>query len=113
MRTSLVIVSQTIYATTMENIEEYATLRAMGAESRFLGKIVTFQALMGGVVGYGLGLLAALPTVAAMRSAIPWLYTPWWMPLGMLVAGLIMCVIASLTSIRTAVRVEPGRVFRA
>jgi len=109
----VVIVSQTIYATTMENIEEYATLRAMGAESRFLCRIVTLQALLGGLFGYGLGLLAAIPTVAAMRSAIPWIFTPWWMPLGMLVAGLIMCVIASLTSIRTVVRVEPGRVFRA
>lgn len=109
----VVIVSQTIYATTMENLEEYATLRAMGAPRRFLGGIVLIQALLGGAGGYLVGLLLSIPVLASMRGAIPWVQTPWWMPLVMLGASLAMGCAASLTSIRTVLRVEPGKVFRA
>src|ERR1700747_3931455 len=35
----LVVVSQTIYANTMENIEEYATLKALGASRAFVAPI--------------------------------------------------------------------------
>ena len=38
---------------------------------------------------------------------------PWWLPVGMICVGLVMCVLASVASIRKALAVEPGRVFRA
>jgi putative ABC transport system permease protein len=47
----LVVVSQTIYANTMENIEEYATLKALGARGWFVTRIVLIQALICGAVG--------------------------------------------------------------
>src|SRR2546430_11176319 len=54
----LVVVSQTIYASTMENIEEYATLKALGATQGFVARIVLAQALICGVAGSMLGLVA-------------------------------------------------------
>src|SRR5258708_34287819 len=36
----LVVVSQTIYANTMENIEEYATLKLLGASQAFVASVV-------------------------------------------------------------------------
>jgi len=109
----LVIVSQNIYATTMENIEEYATLKAIGAPRSYIQRIVLAQALVSGVVGSCLGLLATFPATRAIARTIPWIYTPWWLPLGMILVGLGMCALASLISIKKAVTVEPGRVFRA
>src|SRR5262245_21023840 len=41
----MVIVSQTIYATTMENIEEFATLKAIGASRGYIRRVVLIQAL--------------------------------------------------------------------
>jgi len=41
----LVVVSQTIYANTMENIEEYATLKALGAPKSLVARIVLTQGL--------------------------------------------------------------------
>jgi putative ABC transport system permease protein len=109
----LVIVSQNIYATTMENIEEFATLKAMGAPGRFIQRIVMSQALFSGIVGSALGLAATFPLINAVRGTIPWVFTPWWLPVGMIGVGLLMCVLASLISVRKAVSVEPARVFRA
>lgn len=109
----LVVVSQNIYATTMENIEEFATLKAMGASRRYIQRIVLVQALVSGIIGSILGMAATYPAVEAIRGYISWIYTPWWLPLGMIVTGLLMCGLASIVSIRKAVSVEPARVFRA
>jgi putative ABC transport system permease protein len=109
----LVIVSQNIYATTMENIEEFATLKAIGASRGYIRRVVLIQALVSGLVGSITGLGATFPLAEAVRGGIPWLYTPWWLPLVIIVVSLLMCGLASIISIRKAMSVEPGRVFRA
>jgi putative ABC transport system permease protein len=109
----LVIVSQTIYATTMENLEEFATLKALGASKSYVMKIVLSQALICGVIGTAIGLAATFPLVSQTQRAIPWIQTPWWLPVGMIAPSLAMCCLAALVSIRAALNVEPARVFRA
>ena len=109
----MVVVSQTIYATTMENIEEFATLKAMGASKWFIIRVVLSQALVCGAVGCILGLLAAMPVIDHVRGFIAWIYTPAWLPVLMVVPSLMMCCLAAIASIRAALAVEPARVFRA
>src|SRR5947209_15907349 len=109
----LVVVSQTIYANTMENIEEYATLKALGASGVFVARVVLIQALICGAVGSILGVALVIPAMHGARSLIPWIYTPLWLPAMCFVLSLLMCSLAAISSIRTALTVEPGRVFRA
>ncbi len=109
----LVIVSQNIYATTMENLEEFATLKAIGAPARFVRGVVLNQALISGAAGAMLGLLATFPLIQLTLRFISWVYTPWWLPVGMIVVSLLMCALASIVSIRKVIALEPGRVFRA
>ena len=59
------------------------------------------------------GIAAAGGAVKAASGAIPWIYTPPWLPPGMIVVSALMCGLASLMSVRKALSVEPGRVFRA
>jgi putative ABC transport system permease protein len=109
----LVIVSQNIYATTMENLEEFATLKAIGAPANFVRGVVLQQALISGAAGALIGLLATFPLVQLTLRFISWIYTPWWLPVGMIVVSLLMCALASVVSIRKVIAIEPGRVFRA
>jgi putative ABC transport system permease protein len=109
----LVIVSQTIYATTMDNIEEYATLKALGASRWFVMRVVLMQALACAIAGCVLGLIVAFPVIGAVQNQIAWVYTPVWLPPAMLLASGIMCCLAAIVSIRKALAVEPARVFRA
>jgi putative ABC transport system permease protein len=109
----MVIVSQNIYATTMENLEEFATLKAIGARRWYIQKVVLTQALACGIVGSVVGLVALLPLMEPIRNTISWVYMPWWLPFGMIFVGLLMCVLASVASIKKALAVEPARVFRA
>jgi putative ABC transport system permease protein len=109
----MVIVSQNIYATTMENLEEFATLKAIGARRWYIQKVVLTQALACGAVGSVIGLCAYLPLLGPIRRTISWISFPWWLPFSTIFLGLVMCVLASVVSIRKAVSVEPGKVFRA
>jgi len=109
----LVVVSQTIYANTMENIEEYATLKALGAPKSLVARIVLTQALLCGAVGSVVGLFTVIPVVDHAKSLIPWIYMPWWLPAVMVLPSMTMCSLASIASVRNALTVEPGRVFRA
>src|SRR5439155_929342 len=97
----LVVVSQTIYANTMENIEEYATLKALGASQAFVARIVLSQALICGMIGSVLGLLAVIPSINYAKSLIPWIQAPWWLPGAMVVPSLAMCSLASIVSVRS------------
>ena len=109
----VVVVSQTIYATTMEHIEEFATLKALGASRWFVYRIVLTQSLVSGIFGSLLGVALVFPAIKLASSAIAWIQMPWQMPFAMIAVSLIMCALAAVVSIRKAVSVEPGRVFRA
>ena len=109
----LVVVSQNIYATTMENLEEYATLKAMGASRGYIRRVVILQALVSGVIGSALGIALVFPATNGVKGFISWVHTPWWLPVAMICVGLLMCCLASVVSIRKALSVEPAKVFRA
>jgi len=108
-----VIISQTIYATTMENLEEYATLKAIGATKLMVCGIVLLQALSAGAAGCIIGLASVVPCAWLALSFIPWLFVPWWIYPWSVGLTLMMCAIAPISSVRRALFVDPARVFRA
>lgn len=109
----VLIVSQTVYATTMEHIEEFATLKALGASSWQVAGIVVVQSLAGTLCGLVLGVAAAYPLMEAARPLIAWIYTPWQLTAAVAVSAIVMAMLASVAAARAALGVEPGRVFRA
>ena len=108
----LVIVSQTLYSATVERIEEYATIRAMGGSNRYLKAIIVRQSLLSGTAGYLLGVTAALVIawLVDRSSAAPSL--PLWLLFLLALVTLAMCVGASLISIRKVLTVSAASVFR-
>src|SRR3974377_2587124 len=52
-------VAQTIYATTMDHIREYGTLKAMGAPNSYIYRVIITQAGIAAVVGYVLGVFVS------------------------------------------------------
>jgi putative ABC transport system permease protein len=108
----LLIASQTIYAVTMENIEEFATLKALGALRSYIARVVLTEALVCGAVGCGLAAAIAGPSVHTATSAITWILMPAWLPFAIFFPGLIMSAAASLISVGKAMVVDPAKVFR-
>jgi putative ABC transport system permease protein len=109
----LAVVSQTIYAVTVEKIEEFATLRALGASKRFIAQVVLFQAAICGVAGCLIAQLIAWPLTSLARLYIPWVQASIFVVLIMALPSLGMCLLASFTAVQAALKAEPARVFRA
>jgi len=55
----VVVVAQTIYATTMDHLREYGTLKAMGATNGYLYRVIIQQAIISALVGYSLAMVVS------------------------------------------------------
>src|SRR5215469_5859317 len=55
-----VVVAQTIYATTVDHIREFGTLKAMGAPNSYVYKVIMKQAAIAAVLGYALGMIVSV-----------------------------------------------------
>lgn len=108
----IVIVGQTLYATTVDRLPEYATLRAMGAPNGYLHRVILKQAAISAVFGFAGGMvLVGLVVLASARSTVAVA-----MPAGLIgilaVLTLCMCALGALVSIRRITRIDPTSVFQ-
>jgi len=109
----LVVVAQTIYSITADNIEEFATMKAIGASNTEVRLVVLIQSLICGVIGGSVGLLLVRPFSTIARAAVTWLTVPTFIYFLVGFAMILLCAGASLIASRPAVAIDPGRVFRA
>lgn len=106
------IAGQTFYNFTHDNLRYFGTLKAMGANNLMMLRMVLLQAVMVGVVGYGLGVGgAALMGYAAGDSELAFLM-PWQLLVITGVAITVICLLASSLSMIKVLRLEPGIVFK-
>jgi len=108
------IAGQTFYLFTVENLKQFGTLKAMGLSDRRLVAMILLQALVVGVIGYGIGVvLATLFGIFAQR-AMPLLafFLPWQVLILSGVAVVLISLVSSLLSIRRVVVLEPAVVFQ-
>lgn len=108
----LVIVGQTMYTATVERLREYATLKTLGATNLEICLLIWFQAVLVGLGGYVIGAALASGLKAAYSGEAVAVYFPPWIYGVMLCAAEIMCLGASMLSIRRVLRVAPASVFR-
>jgi putative ABC transport system permease protein len=108
----IVVTAQTLYATTIDHLPEYATLRAMGAPARYLHGIILRQAAIAAVLGYAIGIAIAALVVAGARDSSAAMLMPWPLAAGLGVATVAMCAAAALISIRKVMTIDPVSVFR-
>ena len=107
----VVIVAQTLYSSTKDHLNEFATLRALGASANYIIQVILLQALVSAVVGYLLGIAVAMFVVwRAQGTTLNVVMTPELA--GMLfVLTLGMCTIAAVSAIFKVVRIDPASVF--
>jgi len=107
-----VVVAQTIYATTMDHIREYGTLKAMGAPNSYVYRVIMKQAAISAVIGYALGMIVSIFVVRGSQAGGAAILMPPSMAVGMFFLTLLMCVGAALVSINKVTRIDPAMVFK-
>lgn len=106
------IAGQTFHNFIADNLRHFGALKAMGATNGVIVSMIAIQAASVCVTGFGMGAgLASLLGFAMRQTAIGFVL-PWQMVAGTLVAVILICLFASILSIRTVVRLEPAIVFK-
>ena len=106
------IAGQTFYNFTLENLKQFGALKAMGATNGKIVGMILLQATVVGLLGYGIGVgLAAAFGMRVQGSELAF-YTPWQLLPITGVAVVMICILASLLSVRRVMVLEPAVVFR-
>lgn len=108
----VVVVAQTIYATTIDHIREFGTLKAMGASNAYIYRVIVKQAIISAAIGYALGMGVSLLVVKMSRGGGASVQMPWQMALAMLALTFLMCIGASMISVNKVTRIDPAMVFK-
>ncbi|MBS1201493.1 MAG: transporter permease [Chromatiaceae bacterium] len=107
-----VIVAQVLYATTVDHLSEFGTLRAMGAPRGFVYRVILSQAAISATVGHLIGIAIAMAlSKGSEAGSVLILVTPQ-LALGLYLVTLTMCMGASIVSIRKAMTIDPAMVFQ-
>lgn len=106
-----VIVAQTLYSSTKDHLNEFATLRALGSSAGYIYRVILFQAALSGAIGYILGLSLSLVIVHfSENTALPIVMTPGLI-IGLLVLTIFMCAISAMAAIMKVTKIDPAMVF--
>jgi putative ABC transport system permease protein len=108
----VVVVAQTIYATTMDHLREYGTLKAMGATNGYLYRVIIQQAVISALCGYTLAMIVSWFVVRGSAKGGAAILLPAPMAVGMLGLTILMCTGAALVSINKVTRLDPATVFK-
>jgi putative ABC transport system permease protein len=108
----VVIVAQTLYASTTEHLAEFGTIKALGGRNADVYGLIAEQAMFASALGFGVGLALAYglePLLSKLDMKM--IVTPG---LGILVflGTQVLCLGASILSFRKVAALDPAMVFR-
>ncbi|MBY0458773.1 MAG: ABC transporter permease [Gemmataceae bacterium] len=110
------IAGQTFYLFTVENLKQFGSLKAMGVSNLRIVRMVMLQALVVGVIGYGLGVggaaLFGYVFERLVTNAPAAFYFPWQVLALSAGAVAVIITIAAGMSLRRVLFLEPAVVFR-
>ncbi|MBU6208287.1 MAG: ABC transporter permease [Planctomycetes bacterium] len=106
------IAGQMFYNFTLENLKYFGAMKAMGASSWLLLRMVALQGVVAGAIGLGLGLgLASAFGLSNNPDRLAFVMT-WHIPVITAGAVLVIVVGASLISMIRVIRLDPKSVFQ-
>jgi putative ABC transport system permease protein len=106
-----VIVAQTLYSSTKDHLNEFATLRAIGSSGRYIHKVIIFQALLSALIGFCLAAtIGWIVVLATADTALPVVITPL-MTAALLLLTVLMCVVSAIAAITQVMRIDPTMAF--
>jgi putative ABC transport system permease protein len=87
-----VIVAQTQYSSTKDHLNEFATLRAIGASNIYIYKVIICEALLSAVIGFSLAACIGMIIVEmTAETALPIVMTPE-LTMGLFLLTVLMCI---------------------
>lgn len=107
----IVIVAQTLYASTKDHLNEFATLRALGASAGYIHRVILMQAVLSAALGYILGIGLSMVVIWASSETTLLIVMTMNLALFLLALTVGMCVLAAVCAIFKVTRIDPAVVF--
>lgn len=101
------ITGQIFYILTLQNIQYYALMKALGGNQKMILKMIVLQATIVGLIGYFLGTAATLVWGYAIKHTTLAFLFPWQLLLFTGSIALIICTFTAALSIRKVFRADP------
>jgi putative ABC transport system permease protein len=108
----LLMVAQSLYALALDHLRDYATLKAIGADSRQLLTVVLSQAGLIAVVGAAIGLGGVALIVQSFSTPIAPIEIPPTLLVGAVVLVLLICISAAWLPYFRIRSVDPATVLQ-
>jgi putative ABC transport system permease protein len=106
-----VIVAQTLYSSTKDHLNEFATLRAIGSSGMYIHKVIIWQALLSAVIGFCIAAgIGAVVVKFTADSALPIIMTRG-LTVALFALTVVMCVASAVAAIVKVMRIDPATVF--
>lgn len=107
-----VIVSLSMFSSVVDNIREFGTLKAIGATTADLAKLLLVQSVAIALIGSIIGLAIVTQMASAMRMPKLAILIPFEFVVGSMLLMTVICILASVLALMRLRKVEPGMVFR-
>jgi putative ABC transport system permease protein len=107
-----VIVSLTMFQSVVDNIKEFGTLKAIGANMKDLTILMTTQAVLIAWIGSLLGVSLVAFLASIMRNPNLALNLPLFLTVGTFLVMTGVCMLAAFLALLRLRKVEPAMVFR-
>jgi putative ABC transport system permease protein len=108
----VVVVTQTLYTSTMEHLKEFGTVKAIGGSNTTIYSILGKQAMIAAVVGFVLGALPSYGLRPLIAMGGLKLIVPPMLTAVVFVGTIVMCLFAAAISFRKVAAIDPALVFR-
>ncbi len=107
----VVIVAQTLYSSTKDHLNEFATLRALGASASYIHAVILIQAILSAIIGYIVGFTLTMLLIRATKgTTLDIVMTPK-LAASLFALTLGMCIFAAISAIFKVTRIDPAGVF--
>ena len=109
------IIGLTIYTATIEKLQEFGVLKAIGASNFQIYRVIFSQALISGILGYFVGVIFSLFAVRIIEYLVPMFVVSIRAKDILIIFGIavLMSIFASYIPVRRITKIDPARVFRA
>lgn len=106
------IVGQTIYASTMEHLRDFGTLKAMGAQNGDINLVILTQAAVSAALGFAIGVVVTFAARGGIESAGVSMQLPLLLFVVVFAIMMLTCLAAAYISVRKVRMLDPVMVFR-
>ncbi len=109
------VISLTIYTATVEKAREFGVMKAIGASSTQLYRIILSQSLTVGALGFLVGTPLAIGASRLIEHFVPEFGTLFeWRPIAAVLVGVLaVSLVAAYLPVRRIAAIDPALVFRA